>query len=122
MALAIMLALLPLVELLDHWESFGSDPEFVSVCTILGIAFGLLAALRRAIRYYLTRLLPVRFALSAGAVLHASRPPLFKQSSLGYEPLSGSRHILPWLAARTAVLMLGRRWACTERVLTGQAL
>ena len=41
LTLAIVLALLPLVELVDHWESYGSDPEFVSVCTVLGVAFGI---------------------------------------------------------------------------------
>ncbi len=69
MALAIMLVLLPLVELVDHWESFGSDPEFVSVCTVLGVAFGMLVAFRRAILGCLRRLLPMRFALSAGSLL-----------------------------------------------------
>lgn len=47
---AILLALLPLVELLDHWETFGSDPEFVSVCTVLGIAIALVILIRAAVQ------------------------------------------------------------------------
>jgi hypothetical protein len=47
---AILLALLPLVELVDHWETFGSDPEFVSVCTVLGIAFALVVLIRGAVQ------------------------------------------------------------------------
>jgi len=75
-ALAILLAVLPLVEIVDHWEivdqweSNGSDPEFVSVCTVLGIAFGSLLLLRRAILYclyWLSRLLPRRFSLRPSA-------------------------------------------------------
>ncbi len=50
MLAAILLALLPLVELVDHWESFGSDPEFVSVCTVLGIALALVILTRGAVR------------------------------------------------------------------------
>ena len=46
---AILLALLPLVELVDQWESFGADPEFVSVCTVLGIAFALCLLVRPAV-------------------------------------------------------------------------
>lgn len=46
---ALLLALLPLVELVDHWESFGADPEFVSVCTVLGIAFALCLLVRAAV-------------------------------------------------------------------------
>ena len=46
---AILLALLPLLELVDHWESFGSDPEFVSVCTVLGFALALCLLVRAAI-------------------------------------------------------------------------
>ena len=61
MVLAIVLALLPLVELVDHWEFYGSDPEFVSVCTVLGIGFGILLAFRRAILSCLRRLWPIRF-------------------------------------------------------------
>ena len=78
MVLAIMLALLPLVELVDHWESYGSDPEFVSICTILGIAFGILLAFRRAILYCLRRLLPKRFSISQSAV-PAEFPPVLIQ-------------------------------------------
>ena len=53
---ALLLALLPLVELVDHWESFGADPEFVSVCTVLGIALALCflvrAAVLRVVKYF----------------------------------------------------------------------
>lgn len=52
---AIALALLPLIELVDHWESFGSDPEFVSVCTILGIALALVFLIRSAILHVVNR-------------------------------------------------------------------
>ncbi len=52
---AITLALLPLIELVDHWESFGSDPEFVSVCTILGIALALVFLIRSAILHVVNR-------------------------------------------------------------------
>ena len=61
-ALALVLALLPFVEIFDHWESFGSDPEFVSVCTVVGVAFGIIFALRRAILSCLRRLWPTRFS------------------------------------------------------------
>ena len=65
---AILLALLPLVELVDHWESFGADPEFVSVCTVLGIAFALCvlarAAVLRLVKYFrAVFLLPVRSSI-----------------------------------------------------------
>ena len=50
MACAVLLALLPLIELVDHWEAYGSDPEFVSVCTVLGIAVGSVLLFRRAFR------------------------------------------------------------------------
>ena len=69
LALAIVLALLPFVELVDHWESFGSDPEFVSVCTVLGVACGILIVIRNAILACLRRLLPIRFALRQGLML-----------------------------------------------------
>ena len=53
---ALLMALLPLVELVDHWESFGANPEFVSVCTVLGIAFALCllvrAAVLRVVKYF----------------------------------------------------------------------
>jgi hypothetical protein len=38
----IIVVLLPLVELGDHWESYGSDPEFVSVLTVAAISLGFL--------------------------------------------------------------------------------
>lgn len=64
LTLAIVLALLPLVELVDHWESYGSDPEFVSVCTVLGVAFGIALAFRRTLLSCLRRLVSKRFSLS----------------------------------------------------------
>ena len=66
-AFAMLLALLPLIELVDHWESYGSDPEFVSVCTILAIAFGFLLLFRRAILYALSRVLTACFSLKESA-------------------------------------------------------
>ena len=77
-AFAIVLALLPLVELVDHWESYGSDPEFVSVCTVAGIAFGLLLAFRRAILRSLGRLLTRRFSLSQSVLSTASSPDVIQ--------------------------------------------
>ncbi len=53
---AILLALLPLIEFVDHWESVGSDPEFVSVCTILGIALALVLLIRSAVRHLVNHL------------------------------------------------------------------
>ena len=79
LVLAIALAVLPLVELVDHWESYGSDPEFVSVCTVAGIAFGILFAFRRAIVSCLSRLLPRLFSLSQLQAL-APRSPDFPQA------------------------------------------
>ena len=67
-AFAMLLALLPLIELVDHWESYGSDPEFVSVCTILAIAFGFLLLFRRAILYALSRVLTSCFSLNESAM------------------------------------------------------
>lgn len=61
MACAVLLALLPLIELVDHWEAYGSDPEFVSVCTVLGIAVGSVLLFRRAFRAPFRRLLSDRF-------------------------------------------------------------
>ena len=70
---AILLALLPLVELVDDWESFGSDPEFVSACTVLGIAFALCllvrAAVLRVVKYFrVVSLLP----LQSSSFLHSA--------------------------------------------------
>ena len=67
-AFAILFALLPLIELVDDWESYGSDPEFVSICTILGIAFGFLLLFRRAIRNALSRVLTSCFSLNESAM------------------------------------------------------
>jgi len=56
LAAAIIVALLPLVELGDHWESYGSDPEFVSVLTVAAVCLGFLL-FRREIVFGLRRLL-----------------------------------------------------------------
>lgn len=52
---AIIVALLPLVELGDRWESYGSDPEFVSVVTVAAVCLGFLL-FRREIVVALRRL------------------------------------------------------------------
>lgn len=79
---AILLALLPLVELVDHWESFGADPEFVSVCTVLGIAFAMCllvrAAVLRVVKYFrVVFLLPFQsssFLHSAAVIIQTVFP------------------------------------------------
>ena len=53
---AIIVALLPLVELGDQWETYGSDPEFVHVITVAAICLGFLL-FRREIAFALRRLL-----------------------------------------------------------------
>ena len=85
---AILLALLPLIEFVDHWESFGSNPEFVSVCTVLGIAFALALLIRSAVLQLVNRLrtvllLPAQLAGpihtsidAAQTVIPLIRPPL----------------------------------------------
>jgi hypothetical protein len=65
--LAIALTFLPLVELVDHWESYGSDPEFVSVCTVLALAVGMLFICRRAILSCLRRIRPSGISISQSA-------------------------------------------------------
>lgn len=67
MLCAIVLALLPLIEFVDHWESFGANPEFVSVCTVLGVAFALTLLVRRVVLGIVTRLrtLPLLSAIPA---------------------------------------------------------
>ena len=62
LALAIVLVLLPIVELFDHWESFGSDPELISSCVVLGIALSFLVVFQRAALHCLRRLWPIRIA------------------------------------------------------------
>lgn len=59
---AIILALLPLVEMGDHWETYGSDPEFVTVITVAAICFGFLL-FRRDVVCALRRLLILKVAL-----------------------------------------------------------
>lgn len=59
---AIILALLPLVELGDHWETYGSDPEFVTVITVAAICLGFLL-FRRDVVCVLRRLVILKVAL-----------------------------------------------------------
>lgn len=59
---AIILALLPLVEMGDHWEAYGSDPEFVTVITVAAICLGFLL-FRRDVVSVLRRLLILKVAL-----------------------------------------------------------
>ncbi len=59
---AIILALLPLVEIGDHWEAYGSDPEFVHVITVAAVCLGFLL-FRREIAFALRRLLIVNVTL-----------------------------------------------------------
>lgn len=70
---AILLALLPLIEFVDHWESFGSDPEFVSVCTVLGIALALVLLIRSAVLSIVNRLRTVlQLPAQSARLLHSS--------------------------------------------------
>ncbi|HYM74873.1 MAG TPA: hypothetical protein VE377_02755 [Candidatus Dormibacteraeota bacterium] len=59
---AIVLVLLPLVEIGDRWETFGSDPEFVHVITVAAICLGFLL-FRREIVCVLRRLLTINVAM-----------------------------------------------------------
>ena len=59
---AIILALLPLVEVGDHWETYGSDPEFVHVVTVAAVCLGFLL-FRQKIVVALRRLLSVNVTL-----------------------------------------------------------
>lgn len=62
---AIILVLLPLVELGDHWETYGSDPEFVHVITVAAICLGFLL-FRREIALALRRLMVISVSLREG--------------------------------------------------------
>ncbi len=62
---AIILVLLPLVELGDHWETYGSDPEFVHVITVAAICLGFLL-FRREIAFALRRLMVISVSLRDG--------------------------------------------------------
>ena len=81
LAIAILVALLPLVEVGDKWESYGSDPEFVNVITVLAVAGGFLL-FRREIATGLRRfrILPrlirrsIRIPLSSVTVIQDSLP------------------------------------------------
>ena len=66
---AIFLVLLPLVELGDQWETYGSDPEFVTVITVAAICAGFLLFRRDvvcALRHLATLKIALREALSVG--------------------------------------------------------
>jgi hypothetical protein len=70
LVLAIVVVLLPLVELGDHWESYGSDPEFVNVITVAAICLGFLL-FRREIVLALRRLaLPASIAAHLPSQFH----------------------------------------------------
>ena len=62
MTAAIIVALLPLVEIGDHWEAYGSDPEFVHVITVAAVCLGFLL-FRREIVVALRRLSILKVAL-----------------------------------------------------------
>lgn len=59
---AVILVLLPLVEVGDHWETYGSDPEFAHVITVAAVCLGFLL-FRRDIAVALRRLLIVNVTL-----------------------------------------------------------
>ena len=71
LASAIILALLPLVEIGDHWETYGSDPEFVHVITVAAVCLGFLL-FRREIAVALRRLLIVNVTLREALKVSAS--------------------------------------------------
>ena len=70
---AIILVLLPLVEIGDRWETFGSDPEFVHVITVAAICLGFLL-FRREIACALRRLLIVTVAMREALKLDSLSP------------------------------------------------
>jgi hypothetical protein len=81
LAAAIIVALLPLVELGDQWESYGSDPEFVSVLTVAAICLGFLLfpreivlALRRLLLVHGATRESVTFCCSLSRLIQ-DRPP-----------------------------------------------
>ena len=76
---AIILALLPLVELGDHWETYGSDPEFVNVITVAAICLGFLL-FRRDVMSVLRRLFIVKVALCQALGVGWSRSLLIQDN------------------------------------------
>ena len=75
--LAMAVALLPLVEFFDHRESYGSDPEFVSVITTAAVCLGFLL-FRREIVFALRRLLFVHAAVREPTTFFCSALPLIQ--------------------------------------------
>ena len=80
---AIIVVLLPLVELGDHWETYGSDPEFVTVITVAAICLGFLL-FRRDVVCALRRLVTLKIALrdvlrvgwSPSLIIQDESPPI----------------------------------------------
>ena len=77
---AIILALLPLVEIGDHWETYGSDPEFVHVVTVAAVCLGFLL-FRREIVVALRRLLSVNVTLREALQVNGASFPLVQDNS-----------------------------------------
>ena len=77
---AIILVLLPLVEIGDHWENYGSDPEFVHVITVAAVCLGLVL-FRREIAIGLRRLLIVNVILREALRVSWASSPLVQDNS-----------------------------------------
>jgi hypothetical protein len=77
---ALILVLLPLVELGDHWETYGSDPEFVTVITVAAICLGFLL-LRREVVIALRRLVILKLALGEALRVGSSPSVVFEDDS-----------------------------------------
>jgi hypothetical protein len=83
LVVAIIVVLLPLVELGDQWETYGSDPEFVTVITVAAICLGFLL-FRRDVVGALRRLVTVKIALrevlrlgwSPSLIIQGESPPI----------------------------------------------
>ena len=76
---AIIVVLLPLVELGDHWETYGSDPEFVHVITVAAICLGFLL-FRPEIAFALRHLTAISISLQQGLKVAWSSPLLVQDS------------------------------------------
>jgi|SRR5579863_1981587 len=76
---AIIVVLLPLVEMGDHWETYGSDPEFVHVITVAAICLGFLL-FRREIAFALRHLTGIGLSLQEGLKVDWSSPLLVQDS------------------------------------------
>lgn len=79
LAAAIIVALLPLVEMGDHFETYGSDPEFVHVITVAAVCLGFLL-FRRDVVGALRRLLIPKVALRQAPAIGWSRSLLIQAS------------------------------------------